>query len=397
LKIPYNKIFKDHNEINNLQTAIKDFRLTHSRFCNQFEKDFSNLINVKHTLLVNSGSSANLLAFMALTQDDLGVRKIKKDDEIITTACCFPTTLAPIVQFGAVPVFVDITVPEYNIDVTQLENALSDKTKAVMIAHTLGNPFNIKAVKEFCNNNNLWLIEDSCDAFLSKYTLDEKTSYAGSFGDISTFSFYPAHHITGGEAGAVCTNNELLKDIMLSLRDWGRDCKCSSGIDNVCGHRLDNKMNYDHKYTYSRFGYNLKATEFQAAILVAQLNKVKRIRRNRINNWNYFKHYLSNTDKYILPKATDNSDPCWFGFVLTSLSKSNIDIQKQLEGYGIQTRPIFAGNILRQPCFKNVKHRVIGKLLNTDMITDKSFWFGVHPLLTLEEKQYIINTLKSLS
>ena len=397
MKIPYNKIFKDHNEINNLQTAIKDFRLTHSRFCNQFEKDFSDLLNVRHTLLVNSGSSANLLAFMALTQDDLGDRRIKKDDEIITTACCFPTTLAPIVQFGAVPVFVDITVPEYNIDVTQLEKALSDKTKAVMIAHTLGNPFNVKVVKEFCNKNNLWLVEDSCDALMSKYSLDEKASYTGSFGDISTFSFYPAHHITGGEAGAVCTNNNELKDIMLSLRDWGRDCKCSSGVDNACGHRFDNEFNYDHKYVYSRFGYNLKATEFQAAILVAQLNKLKRIRRNRINNWNYFKHYLSNTDKYILPKATDNSDPCWFGFVLTSLSKSNIDIQKQLEGYGIQTRPIFAGNILRQPCFKNVKHRVIGKLLNTDMITDKSFWFGVHPLLTLEEKQYIINTLKSLS
>lgn len=658
MKIPYAKKIYDHREKENLQAATNEFWLTHGRFCNQFEKKFSEFIRIKHVLFVNSGSSANLLAFMALTQPELKEKRIKRGDEVITTACCFPTTLSPIVQYGAIPVFVDITIPEYNIDISQLEKAKSKKTKAVILAHTLGNPFNIKAVKDFCSKHDLWLIEDNCligntkiktingtkkikdikrgdfvltrngykeviesektgknkvikrfgiigtkdhpiitkkgikklenlnvsdilyiwneklslieakpitvtqklkadiegfifvgiqklchfiyidkfgliilekylkgllfttkmktllttiltilnllviqhivsciqisqnilknlkkilkntpgkklkngikalrvengtacmqknngkteksikkyvlfvtrctkrfflkglsfvqenakaevevynlkiqdnhefiangvlvhncDSLGAKYYYDGKYQYTGNFGDISTNSFYPAHHMTTGEGGAVCTNNDTLHKILLSLRDWGRECTCDSGTDNKCGNRFDNKYNYDHKYIYSHFGYNLKATEFQGAIGLAQLEKLKTFIFKRIINWKFFRNRLS--DKYILPTHDIMSKPSWFGFVLTLKNGLNRNkLTKKLEFLGIQTRPIFAGNILRQPCFKDdIAHRVVEPLKNTNYVMENSFWFGVHPGLTKEQKEYIISNL----
>lgn len=398
MRVPYASKNISDREIKNILEVIDDNNYTHGRFCQEFERNLSKCLNIKHCLMVNSGSSANLLAFMALTQEDLGERRIKRGDEVITVACGFPTTIAPIVQYGAIPVFVDVTLPEYNIDVTQLALALSNKTKAVMIAHTMGNPFNIRAVKDFCDKNNLWLIEDNCDALGAKYELNNKMSFTGTFGDIGTSSFYPAHHITTAEGGAVYTNNDTLFKIMQSLRDWGRDCTCPSGFDNCCGNRFNNSLNYDHKYIYARFGYNLKATEFQGAMGVAQLEKLESIIRERKKNWKYFREALSFKSNYLLLPENNwvSSDPSWFGFVVTlqpRVRETRHSIVKYLDENGIQTRPLFAGNIIKHPCMKGVEYRQVGHLKNTDYIMDNTFWWGVHPLLTDEQKKYIVDKL----
>jgi CDP-6-deoxy-D-xylo-4-hexulose-3-dehydrase len=388
MKVSYANRVYDHREKENLKNACDDFWLTHSKWCNKFEKDLSSYLGVKKSLLVNSGSSANLLAFMCLTQPELEKRQIKRGDEVITTACCFPTTLAPIVQYGATPVFVDITIPEYNINIKMLEQALTKKTKAVLIAHTLGNPFDIQSVVDFCKKHNLWLIEDNCDALGSEY----RGLKTGTFGDISTCSFYPAHHITTGEGGAVCTNNDELYKIMISLRDWGRECACMSGHDNVCGNRFSGE--YDHKYVYSHFGYNLKATEFQGAIGVAQLEKLNTFISKRQKNWRYFREaLLPLKDHLILPTYDILSNPSWFGFCVTLKKGNRNDFAIFLESKGIQTRPLFAGNILKQPCFKDVKHKVIGQLANTNKVYKNTLWFGVHPSMNDEQKQFVVETI----
>ncbi len=392
----------DAKEMCVLTDAVLDFWLTSGHFCKSFENIFSEKLGVKYVNLVNSGSSANLLAFMALTAPELGERQIMPGDEVITVACGFPTTVSPIINYGAVPVFLDVTIPEYNIDVSQLENALSSKTKAVMIAHTLGNPFDIASVKKFCKQNNLWLVEDNCDALCSTYTIDGETRFTGAWGDIGTSSFYPPHHITMGEGGAVYTNNPLLHKLILSFRDWGRDCVCPSGVDNYCGHRYDKQFGelpagYDHKYIYSHFGYNLKATEMQAAIGCEQLKKLDCFTEKRKNNW---KKLYSLLEKYedvlILPKATKNADPSWFGFVLTVKENSGIkrdDITRYLESHNIQTRLLFSGDLLGHPCFDSIrntdKYRVVGELTNTDLIMNNTFWIGVYPGMTDEMLQYM--------
>lgn len=385
--ITYASRYFDESEEKNILEAIKDNHLTHGRFCNKFEKELAANQCVDHTLMVNSGSSAMLLSFMALTQPELKERQIKRNDEIITTACCFPTTLAPIVQYGAIPVFIDVTIPEYNIDVSQLEKALSSKTKAVVLAHTMGMPFNLSEVETFCVDNGLWLISDCSDALGALWN----GLPVGNYGDVSTFSFYPAHHITTGEGGAVCTNNSQLAGIMGSLRDWGRECICTSGHDNICGKRLNGE--YDHKYVYSHFGYNLKATEFQGALGVAQINKLEEIKRKRLINWSYFDQFLCN--KYFYkPKYLDDGSPSPFGYVITLKQGRNIEMQKYMEGKGIQTRPLFAGNILRHPCMKDIEYKQVGSLLNTDIIYRNTLWWGIHPKLSIKDIEYIINTIK---
>lgn len=403
-KISYAGRVFDEEEVKNLVDSSLDFWLTSGRYCSQFEKEFSDYIGVKYCLLVNSGSSANLLAFMSLTSPLLGDRQIKRGDEIITVACGFPTTIAPIVNFGAIPVFVDVEIPSYNINCSQLENAITTKTKAVMLAHTLGNPFNIKYVREFCEKHNLWLIEDNCDALGSLYTLDGITKKTGTFGDIGTSSFYPPHHMTMGEGGAVCTNNPLLNKIMLSMRDWGRDCICNSGQDNLCGHRFDKQfgqlpIGYDHKYVYSHFGYNLKATEMQAAIGVAQIKKLKKFIDDRQQNFQYLKTRLSILKNYlILPNAEESSIPSWFGFTITV--KDGIDrndFVKYIEKNNIQTRMLFASNITLHPCFEkmreDVDYKIIGQLSNTNIILNNSFWIGVAPTMSREKLDYIVDII----
>jgi len=393
----------DEKELINLVDSSLDFWLTHGRYSCLFEKNFAKLIGVNHCALVNSGSSANLLAFMALTVDALGKRKIKRGDEIITVATAFPTTVAPIVQYGAIPVFVDITPDTYNIDTKQLKKAISKRTKAVMLAHTLGNPFEVNTVKDFCNNYGLWLIEDNCDSLGSKYG----GRYTGSFGDIATSSFYPAHHITTGEGGAVYTDNSLLAKAIVSLRDWGRDCCCDTGKDDTCGKRFSQQLGklpfgYDHKYTYSYFGYNLKATEMQAAIGCAQLEKLPFFIKKRKENFNELYDGLNDLRKYfLLPKATDKSEPSWFGFILTIKQGAvftRSDIVSHLEANKIQCRFIFAGNIVRQPCFdmlqKNKDYRVIGDLKHTDNVMNNSFWVGVYPGLNKIMLKKITNTIR---
>ena len=377
-RIPYASRVYDENEFVNLIDSSLEFWLTAGRYANKFEKEFAEYLGVKYCSLVNSGSSANLLAFMALTSPLLEDRQIKRGDEVITVAAGFPTTVAPIIQYGAVPVFVDLTIPQYNIDVSQLENALSDKTKAVMIAHTLGNPFDLEYISKFCKENNLWLIEDNCDALGSTYNINGETKLTGTIGDIGTSSFYPPHHMTMGEGGAVYTDNALLNKIIKSFRDWGRDCQCSSGQDNLCGNRFTQKygelpIGYDHKYVYSHFGYNLKATDLQAAIGCAQLEKFPSFVERRKYNFNRLKEGLSSLeDKLILPEPERNSDPSWFGFMITvkdDVDKS--DLVQYLEDKGVQTRMLFAGNILKQPCFDEIRedssrYRVIGDLKTTD-------------------------------
>ena len=378
--------------------------MTTGEYTKKFESKFSKMFGVKYVSVVNSGSSANLLAFMALTSDLLGDRKVNRGDEVITVAAGFPTTIAPIIQYGAIPVFVDITIPEYNIDVDTLDKALSKKTKAVMIAHTLGNPFDIKKVKEFCDKNNLWLIEDNCDALGSKYIIDGEEKYTGTIGDIGTSSFYPPHHITMGEGGAVYTNNFLLNKIIRSLRDWGRDCICPSGCDNMCGHRFDGKygqlpLGYDHKYVYSHFGYNLKPTDMQCAVGLAQLDKIKEFTKKRINNFNYLKDNLSDIEELILPVVSDNSIPSWFGFMISVKNNKKNELVKYLEDNNIQTRMLFGGNIIKQPCFNrmrnnNKEYRVVGNLKNTDYVMNNTFWIGVFPGMSKKKLDYMIKVIK---
>ncbi len=396
-RISYASRVFDENEMQALTDAVLDFWLTTGRFAEQFEKNFASWLDIKHVHLVNSGSSANLLAFMTLTAPELGDRQIRPGDEVITVACGFPTTVTPIINYGAIPVFIDITIPQYNIDVKALENALSDKTKAVMIAHTLGNPFNIKTVKEFCDRYNLWLIEDNCDALGSKYTIDGTTKYTGTWGDIGTSSFYPPHHMTMGEGGAVYTNNPLLSRLILSFRDWGRDCVCPSGKDNFCGHRFDGQFGelpsgYDHKYVYSHFGYNLKVTDMQAAVGCEQLKKLPGFIEKRKQNWSRLRETLESCkDKLILPEPAENSDPSWFGFLISVREESGLNrnqITRYIENYNIQTRLLFSGNLIKHPCFDQIrgtdKYRIVGSLSNTDYVMNNTFWVGVYPGMTTE-------------
>lgn len=394
-RISYASRVYDEKEMQSLTDAMLDFWLTTGRFSKEFEKNFAEWIGVKYAHLVNSGSSANLIAFSVLTAPELGDRQIKRGDEVITVACGFPTTITPILQYGAVPVFVDVTVPQYNIDVTQLESALSEKTKAVMIAHTLGNPFDLKAVKAFCDKHNLWLVEDNCDALGTKYTIDGETRFTGTWGDIGTSSFYPPHHMTMGEGGAVYTNNPLLNRLILSYRDWGRDCICVSGQDNLCGHRWDGQfgelpVGYDHKYTYSHFGYNLKVTDLQAAIGVEQLKKFPYFIERRKHNWNRLHAALEDIqDRIILPEPAENSDPSWFGFLISVRTETGLnrnDVTKYIESKNVQTRLLFSGNIIKQPCFNEIRgteaYRVVGSLENSDFVVNNTFWVGVYPGMT---------------
>ena len=401
-RINYASRVFDEKEMCSLTDAMLDFWLTTGRFSEEFEKSFANWIGVKYAHLVNSGSSANLIAFMALTAPELGDRQIKRGDEVITVACGFPTTVAPILQYGAVPVFVDVTVPQYNIDVTKLEGALSEKTKAVMIAHTLGNPFDLKVVKEFCKKHNLWLVEDNCDALGSRYTIDGETRFTGTWGDIGTSSFYPPHHMTMGEGGCVYTDDPLLHKMILSYRDWGRECVCPSGRDNLCGHRFDGQFGqlpkgYDHKYVYSHLGYNLKVTDMQAAVGVEQLKKFPSFIERRIHNWNRLRAALESAkDKLILPEPADNSIPSWFGFLISVKPETGLkrnDVTKYIESHNIQTRLLFSGNLIRHPCFDEIRgtdaYRVYGALDNTDYIMNNSFWVGVYPGMTDEMIDYM--------
>ena len=407
-RIAYASRVFDEKEMCALIDAGLDFWLTTGRFAEEFEKAFAKWIHVRFANLVNSGSSANLLAFMALTSPELGDRQIKKGDEIITVACCFPTTITPALQYGAVPVFVDVTVPQYNIDVTRLEAALSDKTRAVMIAHTLGNPFDLKAVRAFCDAHNLWLVEDNCDSLGSEYTIDGVTRFSGTWGDIGTSSFYPPHHITMGEGGCVYTDNPLLNRLMKSYRDWGRDCVCPSGHDNFCGHRFDGQYGelpagYDHKYVYSHFGYNLKVTDMQAAIGCEQLKKFPHFIERRRHNWQRLYDALSASpaaEKLILPKAAENSRPSWFGFLISVKPESGLDrnrITRYIEAHNVQTRLLFSGNIIRHPCFDPIRgtdaYRVVGDLTNTDFIMANTFWVGVYPGMDDEMIDYMARVI----
>lgn len=405
-RIPYASRVYDSEEMVNLVDSALDFWLTSGRYTDEFEQKLAKFLGIKYCSLVNSGSSANLCAFMALTSPLLGERKVQRGDEVITVAAGFPTTVTPMIQYGAVPVFVDVTIPQYNIDVSEMEKALSEKTKAVMIAHTLGNPFDLKYVKEFCDKHGLWLIEDNCDALGSKYTIDGDGRFTGTIGDIGTSSFYPPHHLTMGEGGAVYTNNSLLHKIVRSFRDWGRDCVCPSGCDNLCGHRFDKQygelpIGYDHKYVYSHFGYNLKATDLQAAIGCAQLDKFPSFIEKRKKNFKRLKETLSELqDKIILPVACDNSDPSWFGFMITC--KQGIDRNKvvqYVENHGVQTRMLFAGNLVKHPCFDEMRkagegYRTVGSLENTDRIMRDTFWVGVYPGMTDEMLDYMAKVIR---
>ncbi len=405
-RINYAARVYDEKEMCNLVDSSLEFWLTSGRYTELFEKSLSEYLGVKYCSLVNSGSSANLNAFMALTSPLLKDRQVLPGNEMITVAAGFPTTVTPAIQYGVVPVFVDVTIPQYNIDIDILEDALSEKTKVVMAAHTLGNPFNLKAVKDFCDKHNLWLIEDNCDALGSTYTIDGKTYFTGTIGDIGTSSFYPPHHMTMGEGGAVYTNNALLNKIIRSFRDWGRDCSCPSGRDNYCGHRFDGQygelpLGYDHKYVYSHFGYNLKATDMQAAIGCAQLEKFPSFVERRKHNFKYLYNGLEClSDKFILPKACENSDPSWFGFLLTC--RDNVDRKKVVEFIecrGVQTRMLFAGNLTKHPCFNQMRssgkgYRIVGDLHNTDIIMNNSFWIGVYPGMSDSMLDYMIDCIK---
>lgn len=400
-RIPYASRVYDSSEMVNLVDSALEFWLTSGRYTDQFEKELAEYLHIRFCSLVNSGSSANLLAFMALTSPLLKERQVRRGDEVITVAAGFPTTVTPMIQYGAVPVFVDVTIPGYNIDVDMLEEAYSSKTKAVMLAHTLGNPFNLKAVKAFCERHNLWLVEDNCDALGSTYEIDGQVKLTGTIGDIGTSSFYPPHHMTMGEGGAVYTDNPLLHKIIRSFRDWGRDCVCPSGCDNRCGHRFDQQygelpQGYDHKYVYSHFGYNLKATDLQASIGCAQLLKFPGFVERRIHNFDRLKQaLLPAMDKLILPESSEHSVPSWFGFLMTC--KEGTDrgrVVSYIEQKGIQTRMLFAGNLTKHPCFDEMRksgtgYRIVGSLHNTDRIMRDSFWVGVYPGMTDEMIDYM--------
>lgn len=405
-RIPYASRYYGHEEMVNLVDSSLEFWLTSGRYTDQFEKEFAEYLGIKYCSLVNSGSSANLLAFMALTSPLMGDRRIMPGDEVITVAAGFPTTIAPIIQYGAVPVFVDMTIPQYNMDASMLEDALSDKTKAIMIAHTLGNPWDLGAIKEFCDKHNLWLVEDNCDALGSKYTINGEEKFTGTIGDIGTSSFYPPHHMTMGEGGAVYTDNPLIHKAVRSLRDWGRDCVCPPGRDNLCGHRFDKQygelpLGYDHKYVYSHFGYNLKATDMQAAVGCAQLAKFPTFVEKRRHNFGRLRAALEEVeDKLILPEPCPNSKPSWFGFLLTC--REGVDKNKvvqYIEDHGVQTRMLFAGNIVKQPCFDEMRasgkgYRVVGDLAVTDRIMKDTFWLGVYPGMTDEKIDYMAKVIK---
>ncbi|WP_460648000.1 lipopolysaccharide biosynthesis protein RfbH [Lacrimispora xylanolytica] len=405
-RISYASRVYDHKEMVNLVNSSLEFWLTSGHYTDEFEKKFAKYLGVRFCSLVNSGSSANLLAFMTLTSPLLKERQIKRGDEIITVAAGFPTTVNPAIQYGAVPVFVDVIIPQYNIDVTMLEAARSEKTKAVMIAHTLGNPYDLSAVKAFCDKYNLWLVEDNCDALGTKYTIDGEERFSGTIGDIGTSSFYPPHHMTMGEGGAVYTSNSLLNKIIRSFRDWGRDCVCPSGTDNLCGHRFDRQygqlpVGYDHKYVYSHFGYNLKTTDMQAAIGCAQLDKFPSfVERRRHNFDRLYEGVKEVSDKLILPEACPNSKPSWFGFLITC--KEGVDrnqVVQYIESKGVQTRMLFAGNLTKHPCFDQMREanegfRIVGELTNTDRIMADTFWVGVYPGMTDEMIDYMAKVIK---
>jgi len=381
-----------------LVDASLDFWLTAGRYAAQFEREFADTIGTRYCLLTNSGSSANLLAFSALTSDSLGERRLLPGDEVITVAAGFPTTVNPIIQNGCIPVFLDVTLPNYNIDVSRLEDAIGERTKAVMIAHALGNPFPLREVKRICDKYGLWLVEDMCDAVGARY--DGRN--VGTFGDLATVSFYPAHHLTMGEGGAVLTSNARLKKIVESFRDWGRDCWCEPGKDNTCGKRFDWKLGelpcgYDHKYTYSHIGYNLKLTDMQAAVGVAQLKRLPHFIAKRRENFAYLRSALDRLqDVFVLPEPTEDSEPSWFGFPLTVRGDSPLSRSewvRTLESRRIGTRLLFAGNLLKQPAYRNIKHRVVGELTNTDTVMNDTFWIGVHPGLTSEMLEYIVHVI----
>ena len=405
-RIPYASRVYDEKEMCNLVDSALEFWLTSGRYTIEFERKFAEYLGVRYCSLVNSGSSANLCAFMALTSPLLGERQVKPGDEMITVAAGFPTTVTPAIQYGAVPVFIDITIPQYNLDVDMLEQALSPKTKVVMAAHTLGNPFDLAKVREFCEKHNLWLIEDNCDALGSGYTIDGSEKLTGTIGDIGTSSFYPPHHMTMGEGGAVYTNDALLNKCIRSMRDWGRDCVCASGQDGLCGHRFDRQygelpLGYDHKYVYSHFGYNLKATDLQAAIGCAQIEKFPGFVERRKSNFDRLKKGLAGLeDKLILPVPCQNSSPSWFGFLLTC--KEGVDrnhVVAYLEEHGVQTRMLFAGNLTKHPCFDQMRasqkgYRVVGDLANTDRIMNDTFWVGVYPGMTDEMIDYMAETIR---
>ncbi len=405
-RLPYAARVYDHEEMENLVESALEFWLTAGHYTEEFEHGLAAYLGIKHCSLVNSGSSANLLAFMALTSSLLGERAIRRGDEVITVAAGFPTTVAPIIQYGAVPVFVDVTLPTYNVDVSLLEGARSERTKAVMIAHTLGNPFDLAAVKSFCDRHHLWLVEDNCDALGSQYTMNGKMRYTGTVGDIGTSSFYPPHHMTMGEGGAVYTNNALLHRIVRSLRDWGRDCVCASGQDNLCGRRSDRQdgelpRGYDHKYVYSHFGYNLKATDLQAAIGVAQLKKLPSFVERRRHNFARLRTALADMEEFfVLPEATEYAVPSWFGFLLTCREGvRRAKVVRSIEEHGIQTRMLFAGNLTKHPCFDAMRasgegYRIAGALTETDRIMNDTFWLGVYPGLTDEKIDYMARIVK---
>ncbi len=406
-RISYAGRVYDRNEMTNLVDASLEFWLTSGRWTSRFEKELAEYLGVSYCSLVGTGSSANLLAFATLTAPELGERAIRRGDEVITVAAGFPTTIAPVLQYGAVPVFVDVTIPQYNIDVEQLEAAyVPGKTKAVMIAHTLGNPFDLEVVTAFCKEHNLWLVEDNCDALGSEVIVGGRLRKTGTVGDIGTSSFYPPHHMTMGEGGAVYTNDPQLNVIIRSMRDWGRDCRCSSGQDNLCGHRFDGQygqlpFGYDHKYVYSHFGYNLKATDLQAAIGCAQIEKFPDFVERRRHNWTYLRESLASVeDALILPERLPESNPSWFGFLMTC--REGVDRRRvvpAIEHAGVQTRMLFAGNIIRHPCFDSVRgtdaYRVVGDLPVTDRIMNDTFWVGVYPGMTDAMLDYMAEALRA--
>lgn len=406
--INYGGRYFDAEEVVNLVDSSLDFWLTAGPWTAKFEAGLASYLGVKCCALTNSGSSANLLAFYALTSPKLGDRRIKRGDEVITVACGFPTTVTPITQYGAVPVFVDITLPEYDIDVTKLEEAyVPGKTKAVMIAHTLGNPFDLESVKAFCDKYGLWLVEDNCDALGSEYTIAGETRKTGTWGHLGTSSFYPPHHMTMGEGGAVYTNDKLLDKIVRSFRDWGRDCWCVGGKDNTCNCRFSMKhgdlpKGYDHKYVYSHFGFNLKVTDMQAAIGCAQLEKLPSIVSRRRANFDYLRKGLEGTPGIILPEASKHAKPSWFGFLITvkpDAGFSRNELSGYLEQHKIQTRNLFAGNLIKHPVFNEMRetgqgYRVVGSLTNTDYVMEHTFWVGVYPGMTEPMLQYMVEVIR---